>query len=92
VLSAECRQPGRACDEDLRGRGRAHEEVALVATIWRPYRAKTPLSYNGLGLYVVRQRVDPLGTDIAIENTPTTGSIFRVCLPTTGTRSAEIAA
>ncbi len=63
------------------------EERELLALVFRSGVSTSPiiteLSGRGLGLAIVRERVERLGGTVAIETRPDTGTTFRIVLPLT---------
>lgn len=63
------------------------EESAVLALIFQSGISTSPIitdvSGRGLGLAIVREKVEKLGGAIALESTPDTGTRFRITLPLT---------
>jgi len=74
---------GLAADED-RGSAQPHERLSLVfqsGVSTSPII--TDISGRGLGLAIVREKVERLGGTASVESEPGKGSVFRIMLPLT---------
>jgi two-component system chemotaxis sensor kinase CheA len=83
AVKARAAEMGLVAEAALAGMGDAQARALVFESGLSTRRQVTDLSGHGLGLAIVREKIEALGGSIALEAPPEGGTRFRIVLPTT---------